>query len=426
MGAQGSKSTGDFALRLADAGKRYVKYEDVPTLIGWAKSLRARSHRGELWAVRHMDLDVAPGETVGIVGRNGAGKTTTLQMLAGVTSPTEGLVAVRGRVSPLIAVGVGFHQELTGRENVYVNGTVLGMTRREIDRLFDGIVDFAELERFIDTPVKFYSSGMLVRLGFSVAIAAHPDVLLVDEVLAVGDLPFQIKCFARIAEIRAAGTSTVVVSHNLNAVRRLCSRVMVIDSGVPRFVGPTAEGISHYLEILDERAGTDSDATPVPVKIVRAELLDSSRQPTVHLGPGQEAIFRMEIQVLHELRHPYPVFALAIHTDSGFLVYQEGTFEGVIDPEGRRYAPGERVTCEMRFRSRFPSGTYSAQATVSWTPGEDTVRRSQSFLFYVDGRNPTMFGVADLEASFSVSSDSDLVPNDGPESWASRYHPRTE
>jgi ABC-type polysaccharide/polyol phosphate transport system ATPase subunit len=401
MDANRTKSKADFALRLQDAGKRYVKYEDVPTLIGWAKHIGARSRRGELWAVRHLDLDVAQGETVGIVGRNGAGKTTTLQMLAGVTAPTEGLVAVRGRVSPLIAVGVGFHQELTGRENVYVNGTILGMTRREIDRLFDDIVAFAELESFIDTPVKFYSSGMLVRLGFSVAIAARPDVLLVDEVLAVGDLPFQIKCFERIAEIRASGTSVVVVSHNLNAVRHLCSRVMVIDGGEPRFVGPTSEGISHYLQILDDRRDEDSLGSSAPVKILRAELLDASETPTVHLAGGDEAIVRVEAEVLRPLRHPYPVFSLAIHTDAGLLVYQEGSYEGVILPDGRRYDAGDRITCDIRFIAKMPTGTYSVQASVSYGPGPDTLRRSQLILFYVDGRS-LVFGVADLAAAFDV------------------------
>jgi len=405
-------SGGDYALRLADAGKRYVKYEDVPTLIGFAKRFGARSHRGELWAVRHLDLEVGHGETVGIIGRNGAGKTTTLQMLAGVTAPTEGLVAVHGRVSPLIAVGVGFHQELTGRENVYVNGTVLGMSRREIDRLFDGIVDFAELDRFIDTPVKFYSSGMLVRLGFSVAIAARPDVLLVDEVLAVGDLPFQIKCFERIAEIRAAGTSTVVVSHNLNAVRNLCSRVMVIDRGVPKFLGSTADGISHYLEILDEKQ-VDAAAREEAVTILRAELVDSSGKPTVHLAGGDEAVLRVEVEAKRALEHPYPVFALAIHTESGLLVYQEGTFEGEILSHGRRFEPGERLTCEMRFPARFPSGTYTAQATVSWSPSDADIKRSKSFLFYVDGRNPLLFGVADIGATMTVRDGQGLLTDRG-------------
>ena len=404
-----TNSRGDFALRLSDAGKRYVKYEDVPTLVGLAKRVGARSRRGELWAVRHLDFEVAHGETVGIIGRNGAGKTTTLQMLAGVTAPTEGLVAVRGRVSPLIAVGVGFHQELTGRENVYVNGTVLGMTRREIDRLFDDIVAFAELENFIDTPVKFYSSGMLVRLGFSVAIAAHPDVLLVDEVLAVGDLPFQIKCFERIAEIRASGTSVVVVSHNLNAVRHLCSRVMVIDGGVPRFVGSTSEGISAYLEILDERVDDGALGSSAPVRILNAELLDASGKPTVHLAGGDEATVRVEVEVVRPVQHPYPVFSLAIHTDTGLLLYQEGTFEGLILPDGRHFDAGERVTCDARFDVKLPSGTYTAQASVSWGPGEDTLRKSQVFLFYVDGRNPLLFGVADLGASFDVKAATEIA-----------------
>jgi ABC-2 type transport system ATP-binding protein len=390
------------AIRVADAGQRYVKFDDVPTLVGLAKRLRTRKRRGEFWAVRHLDFEVSPGETIGIIGRNGAGKTTTLRMLAGVTSPTEGLVAVRGRVSPLIAVGVGFHQELTGRENVYVNGTVLGMTKREIDRLFDGIVNFAEIEEFIDTPVKFYSSGMLVRLGFSVAVAANPEVLLVDEILAVGDLPFQLKCYARMAEIQAAGTSTVVVSHNLTAVRRLCSRVVVMDAGSPRFVGPTSEGLSAYHQLLDSRASEDGSDSHAAIRIVRTELLDTSGKPTYQVAAGEEANVRIHARIVRAVEKP--LLGLVMSADSGLLVYQEGT-----TPAGlRAFRAGERLTIDIRFPVRLPTGTYSVQGLARWGREDDEKGVGPPVSFYVVGR-PWVYGTADLEASFELSSDGSLT-----------------
>ena len=213
------------AVRLSGVSKRYVKFDDVPLLVTRLR-FRAKNKRTHLWALRDVDLEVGPGETVGVIGRNGFGKSTMLRILAGVTAPTTGVVSVAGRVAPLISVGVGFHPELTGRENVYVNGTILGMSRKDIDRRFDDIVEFSEVGDFIDTPVKFYSSGMFVRLGFSVAVASSPDVLLLDEVLAVGDFAFQQKCFERIGEIQKQGTIVLMVSHNIDAVRRLCSRVL--------------------------------------------------------------------------------------------------------------------------------------------------------------------------------------------------------
>src|SRR5690606_37347034 len=203
------------AIELAGVGKRYRLAER--SLVQALRPSRRRTVR-QLWAVQGLDLQVEPGETVGLLGHNGAGKSTLLRMMAGVSEPTEGRVTVRGRVAPLISVGVGFHQELTGRENVYVNGMLLGLTRAEVEARFDEIVDFAELRDRIDTPVKFYSSGMFMRLGFSVAVHVDPDVLLVDEVLAVGDVAFQLKCFDRMRELSARGTTTVLVSHSMHAL----------------------------------------------------------------------------------------------------------------------------------------------------------------------------------------------------------------
>src|SRR5579875_711372 len=222
---------GRCAVELRGVGKRYTKYVDTPMLVTSALRLRAGHRRDRLWALRGVDLDVEDGESFGVIGRNGSGKSTLMMLVGGITAPTEGSLRVWGRVAPLISVGVGFHRELTGRENIYVNGTVLGLTRRQIDRRLDAIVDFAEVEQFIDTPVKFYSSGMFVRLGFAVAVHADPDVLIVDEVLAVGDLAFQVKCYERMNEIRSRGTTVVMVSHHLGAVRRMCERVRCCTTG---------------------------------------------------------------------------------------------------------------------------------------------------------------------------------------------------
>jgi lipopolysaccharide transport system ATP-binding protein len=204
--------------------------------------------RGGLWALRDVSLDVAAGEVVGIIGRNGAGKSTLLKILAGITDPTEGYGEVHGRLGSLLEVGSGFHPELTGRENVYLNGAILGMTRAEIDGKFDDIVAFAEVAEFIDTPVKHYSSGMYVRLAFAVAAHLEPDILLVDEVLAVGDAAFQAKCLSAMQGGTRAQRTTLFVSHNMAAIEYLCARVVWLDRGTVRRLGPARDVVREYLE----------------------------------------------------------------------------------------------------------------------------------------------------------------------------------
>jgi lipopolysaccharide transport system ATP-binding protein len=205
-----------------------------------------RRRADEVWALEDVDFEIAPGEVVGVVGRNGAGKSTLLKVLSRITTPTTGRVELRGRLASLLEVGTGFHPELTGRENIYLNGTILGMRRREIDRKFDEIVAFAETERFLDTPVKRYSSGMYVRLAFAVAAHLDADVLVVDEVLSVGDAAFQRKSLGRMADISTSGRTVIFVSHNLGAVRRLCGSVLVLERGRLRFRGSTEEGVGLY------------------------------------------------------------------------------------------------------------------------------------------------------------------------------------
>lgn len=207
-----------------------------------------RDGNGFVWALRDVSFEVKQGEAVGIIGRNGVGKTTLLKVLSRVTEPTGGWAEVRGRVGSLLEVGAGFHPELTGRENVHFNGAILGMTRREISRKFNEIVAFAELEKFIDTPVKRYSSGMYMRLAFAVAAHLDPEILLVDEVLAVGDASFQKKCLGKMGEVAAGGRTVLFVSHNMPAITRLCQRTILLEAGRIIADGPSHQVVGVYLQ----------------------------------------------------------------------------------------------------------------------------------------------------------------------------------
>jgi homopolymeric O-antigen transport system ATP-binding protein len=236
-------------------GKRESYRSLRDTLAGMARApFRALARRGRgdreaetLWALRDVSFTVGHGEVVGIIGRNGAGKSTLLKVLSRITEPTAGRAEVHGRVGSLLEVGTGFHPELTGRENVYLNGAILGMRKAEIDRKFDEIVAFAELERFLDTAVKHYSSGMYMRLAFAVAAHLEPEILLVDEVLAVGDLAFQTKCLKKMQDVSAAGRTVLFVSHNMGAIQRLCPRALLLDEGHLVVDGPTDEVIRAYV-----------------------------------------------------------------------------------------------------------------------------------------------------------------------------------
>jgi ABC-type polysaccharide/polyol phosphate transport system ATPase subunit len=249
------------AIRVEALGKRYriaqrQRYLALRDRLGevlraplhfWKRGSTSVSHeQRELWALRDVAFEVQPGEVVGVIGRNGAGKTTLLKLLSRVTEPTAGWAEICGSVGSLLEVGTGFHPELTGRENIYLNGAILGMGRREIGRKFDEIVTFAEVAEFLETPLKHYSSGMQTRLAFAVAAHFEPDILLVDEVLAVGDLSFQKKCLGKMDDVARDGRTIVFVSHQMNQIRRLCARSIWIDGGRLRMDGPTADVVSSY------------------------------------------------------------------------------------------------------------------------------------------------------------------------------------
>lgn len=260
------------ALEQPDEGLRHVVQRFVKSPLA-----ALRPPKQEMfWALQDVNLEVKEGEVLGLIGRNGAGKTTLLKILSRITRPTTGWAEIHGRVRSLLEVGTGFHNELTGRENTFLSGSILGMTKREIARKFDEIVAFAEIEKFIDTPIKHYSSGMYVRLAFSVAAHLEPEILLVDEVLAVGDIAFQKKCLGKMGDVARAGRTIVLVSHQMNQMRRLCNHVAWIDAGQIRQVGATHEVVSAYEGAMARGASLPAEA-------------GNGHQP--ERGPGTKARF---------------------------------------------------------------------------------------------------------------------------------------
>jgi ABC-type polysaccharide/polyol phosphate transport system ATPase subunit len=390
------------ALELRGVGKRYWKLEEQAILL---KSIIPlwRPKRTELWALRNLNLTVGRGETVGIMGRNGAGKSTMLKLLAGVTRPTTGRVCICGRVAPLISVGVGFHPEMSGRENVYVNGMLLGLTRRDVDARFDQIVEFAELEKFIDTPVKFYSSGMFMRLGFAVAIHADPEVLLVDEVLAVGDVAFQLKCFDRMREIQAHGTTIVMVSHSTQAIRLLCPRTLIISRGELKFDGETQEAINVHFELLsnegvDEQTGQGGRAVDVTERVVLGP-----DGPTFDLPYEELVTYKARVRFHQPVSRPQAQFQ--VYSQTGVFVYGRRTMAGL----ATQFKSGDEVEIEIPFQQRLGGNTYRLVLNILDEYDEPLYSDSEGLMVHVAG-HPGTAGLVNLNADIVV--DGELLSED--------------
>jgi ABC-2 type transport system ATP-binding protein len=252
------------AVDVQDVSKRFRLYHEKYSSLKEKVIHAGRTPYDDLWAVKDVSFDVKEGETVGILGRNGSGKSTLLKTICGVLQPTTGQVVVRGKLAGLLELGAGFQQDLSGRENIYLNGSMLGMSKRDVDKVFDDIVEFAELEHFIDNQVKFYSSGMYVRLGFAVAVNVDPDVLVIDEVLAVGDERFQRKCMDRIKSFQNDGRTILFVSHSPDLVRSICDRAVVLSDGVMIGMGPPGEAVRLFRERLLEAGDVLTLSEPEP------------------------------------------------------------------------------------------------------------------------------------------------------------------
>lgn len=337
-----------YSLRLDHVSKRYlIRQAHVgPAPDGWVARLRQRFAPPHVfWALRDVSFEVAPGEALGIIGPNGAGKSTLLKLLAGITAPTAGEISISGKMSALLEVGSGFHPELTGIENIYLSGSILGMQRKEITGKLDGIIDFAGVRPFIDVPVKRYSSGMVVRLGFSVAAHLDPDILLLDEVLAVGDAAFQKKCIDRVLELKRSST-IVFISHDLAAVQQLCDRVIVMNQGEMVYDGATAGGLTAYNALARFRSSPPPTAESIAktAEVVSLEFLDHTGEPVQVVKTGDALRIRVEYKA--RIAVPDVSFNVFFYGADGTLHCQFTTW---LSGENADLAPGNGIvefSCE--------------------------------------------------------------------------------
>jgi lipopolysaccharide transport system ATP-binding protein len=329
---------------------------------------------GLFWALREVSFDVGEGEVLGIIGRNGAGKSTLLKILSQITDPTEGEIHIRGRITSLLEVGTGFHPELSGRENIFLNGAILGMSRAEIRRKFDEIAAFAEVETFLDTPVKHYSSGMYVRLAFAVAANLDPEIMIIDEVLAVGDAAFQRKCLGKMENAARSGRTILFVSHNLPAVESLCHRCLLLEEGRLAGAGATADVLRRYQERIQEKAGAPFQGA---VFIKSLELRNASGEPARSFAAGESITAAMEIDTGgREIRTPFA--GLGFDTAAGRRVFTVGSY---LSPDTLPPVRGRaRVVCQIPSPPLAP-GAYAVTAGLGRSSDEllERVENAASF-----------------------------------------------
>ncbi|MCF6235343.1 MAG: ABC transporter ATP-binding protein [Gammaproteobacteria bacterium] len=366
-----------------------------------------------LWALKGVSFEVKQGEVVGIIGRNGAGKSTLLKVLSKITTPTRGSLELRGRISSLLEVGTGFHQELTGRENVYLNGTVLGMRKKEVDRKFDEIVEFSGVEKFLDTPVKRYSSGMRIRLAFAVAAHLEPEILIVDEVLAVGDAAFQKKCMDKMEDVGSEGRTVLFVSHNMSAITRMCQRVILLNQGVVEMDGPAYEIVSAYLEkghgsnssvtwdSVADAPGTDI----VKVREVRLCLSDGRLSDAIDIREPIHVEIEFEVSTPGHVLQPHVSFM----NEEGIVVFASVD----LDPQWRK-------------RPR-PAGRYVSRVTVPanfFAEGPAVIDIS---MWALEPRQELQFHVRDALAFQVIDSlDGDSTRGDWPGNYVGVVRPMLE
>jgi lipopolysaccharide transport system ATP-binding protein len=325
----------------------------------------------DFWALKDVSFEVQPGEVIGIIGRNGAGKSTLLKILSQITEPTEGEIHIRGRVASLLEVGTGFHPELTGRENIFLNGAILGMAKAEIRKKFDEIVVFSEVEQFLDTPVKRYSSGMYVRLAFAVAAHLEPEILIIDEVLAVGDAAFQKKCLGKMGEVSRAGRTVLFVSHNLTAVRTLCGRCVWIESGAIRRTGRNIAVIDEYLRSADKSQGTAQCEFPEDfrkaLQLRSGRLLSPLGEVTQQFDCDSPVLIEMVCQVRRRVPGLYGY--LQISKLDGTEVLVSDSYDAPPNPLDELPPGFHRILIRIPARTMGP-GWYAVYASFASIAGE--------------------------------------------------------
>jgi lipopolysaccharide transport system ATP-binding protein len=392
----------EFAIKVENVSKKYCKSLRKSMLYGIkdiarnSLGLSSNSHilrKDEFWAVDDVSFKVKKEQTLGIIGPNGAGKTTILKMLNGIFWPDKGKITIKGRVGALIAVGAGFHPMLTGRENIYLNGAILGMSKKEIDKKFDAIVEFADIGDFLDTPVKFYSSGMFVRLGFSVAIHCEPDILLIDEVLSVGDVDFQSKSFKKMQEILNRGVSIVFVSHNLDAVRRVCKKAVFLNHGKLVAAGESEEIILKYQKDMFLSANEDfRNSNKIAqekiqrrgtgeAKIINVHILDKNGMAKSIFKIGEEIIVRIHYFAPQRIRKP--VFLVGIkHSNGTYCVEADSEKDGV----NLDFISGKGCIKIVFDNFNLAPGTYMMSVALRWKGAVDYADMWKNTLrFYIEG-----------------------------------------
>jgi lipopolysaccharide transport system ATP-binding protein len=351
-----------------------------------------------VWALKDVSFEIAPGSSTGIIGSNGAGKTTLLKILAHITAPTQGRVRLRGRVGSLLEVGTGFHPELTGRENIYLNGAILGMRKKEIDRKFDEIVAFSEIEQYLDTPVKFYSSGMGVRLAFSVAAHLDPEILLLDEVLAVGDANFQKKSLSKMGEVVKGGRTVLFVSHNLAAVKILCQSAIYLEHGEVKYIGDVDSATEAYLgggELQNVQKFERKANEKISMQIMSVTVLDQKGKSVARIPHDQPFSIRLQTVVREITHQTFPIIEI-LDSDLAPVIHSNYFNQG--DEDGMRsYSPGS-----YSFHIRVPApllvpGSYRINVNImsvrkrTWPI--DQVEHVCPFEIFDNGSDLARFGI---------------------------------
>jgi ABC-2 type transport system ATP-binding protein len=381
-------------IELEDVSKRFVIRKDKSLKERLVNMRRSNQHKDDFWALRDISLSIDAGTTVGLIGPNGSGKSTLLKMIGGIIQPTNGTVRRRGRLAALLELGAGFHPDLTGRENVFLNASILGLSHQQTEQYFDAIVDFSGIEDFIDTQVKFYSSGMYVRLAFAVAVHVDPDVLLVDEVLAVGDEPFQRKCMDQIRRFQEEGRTIVVVSHALEQIGDLCDRAVVLEHGRVVLDGDPRDALrtlrADYEATRQEEQGRERQREGGPASVATVEsvrVLDRSGQVPDALRPGQDIV--VEVTVRADVALSDWVLGIGIDTPLGQELF--GTHTGLLKSPLPDLAAGEARTFSLLLPGlSLGEGQYFVHGAIARASGEEVHRLPQA-------------------ASLSIEADGDAV-----------------
>ena len=408
------------AISLQQVGKRYAQATHgggdvlVKRLV---QPWRWMPRRTETWALRDLDLEIKRGETVGVIGRNGSGKTTLLRLLSGVSAPSTGRLRVAGSIAPLIGVGVGFHPELTGRENVFVNGRLLGMSEQQLRARYDEIVDFSEIGDAIDMPVKYYSSGMFLRLGFSVAIHTEPEILLVDEILAVGDIAFQLKCMERMRAVQSRGTTIVVVTHNLHSLDQLAPRTVVLSHGRKMFDGVTEDALAAFHAVMQDeskRAVTGDHQlqeghTFIGGAGLDLRLLDETGSPAQSFATGGQLTLHLCAEFADHVDDPL-VGVLVTPIGGMAPAYWTHTFPGSRPGTLHRYGPGRPLEVDIDLRMRLLAGGYTVTVGVRNAAGDLVLAETRPQTFYVTSPGSRAGGLVDLEARVRIDGSDVAAP----------------